>query len=191
MRELRRLRQAVDSGSLNGLPRGLAFRLIEAGGVIPRAEVERDLAALSQHERRTVKTFAIRIGAHSVWLPGALKPRARLLAQAFVIQAFRPGDEPLIALPSPAPSPRTLAAFGRRAVGSWSAPVETLERFAELSRAAGKTPLSDETLTELGWTADQGKQVQAALRPPRADKAPRPGQPSPPPRIRLSLPSPS
>lgn len=182
LRELRRLRQAVDSGSLTGLPRGLAFRLIEAGGVIPRADVERDLAALSQHERRTVKTFAIRIGAHSVWLPGALKPRARLLAQAFVTEPFRPGGETLLPLPSPAPSPRALAAFGRRAVGSWSAPVETLERFADLSRAAGKAPLADEALTELGWTAEQAKQVQAALRLPRADKAPRPGKPTPPPK---------
>ncbi|MNS59565.1 hypothetical protein D3C72_925250 [compost metagenome] len=182
LRELRRLRQAVDSGALTGLPRGLAFRLIEAGGVIPRGDVERDLAALSQHERRTVKTFAIRVGAHSVWLPGALKPRARLLAQAFVTEPFRPGGEALLPLPSPAPSPRALAAFGRRAVGSWSAPVETLERFAELSRAAGKAPLPPEALSELGWTAEQAKQVQAALRLPRADKAPRPGHPAPPPK---------
>lgn len=182
LRELRRLRQAVDSGALTGLPRGLAFRLIEAGGVIPRAEVERDLAALSQHERRTVKTFAIRIGAHSVWLPGALKPRARALAQAFTTgEAFRPVGEGLLPLPSPVPSPRALSAFGRRAVGQWSAPVEALERFADLSRAAAKAPLSADALTELGWTAEQARAVQAALRPPRADKAPRSGQPAPPP----------
>jgi len=182
------LRQAVDSGALTGLPRGLAFRLIEAGGVIPRADVERDLAALSQHERRTVKTFAIRIGAHSVWLPGALKPRARLLAQAFVVEPFRPGGEALLPLPSPtpSPSPRALSAFGRRAVGSWTAPVEALERFADLSRAAGKAPpksgLAEEALSELGWTAEQAKQMQAALRLPRADKATRPGKPAPPPK---------
>jgi ATP-dependent RNA helicase SUPV3L1/SUV3 len=182
LRELRRLRQAVDSGALTGLPRGLAFRLIEAGGVIPRADVERDLAALSQHERRTVKTFAIRVGVHSVWLPGTLKPRARLLAQAFVVEAFRPDGEALLPLASPAPSPRALSAFGRRAVGSWTAPVEALERFAELSRTAGKAPLADEALTELGWTAEQAKQVQTALRLPRADKAPRPGKPAPPPK---------
>jgi len=94
------------------LPRGIAFRLIEAGGLIDRRDVERDLAALSQVERRTLKSFAIRVGAHSVWLPGALKPRARMLAQAFVTQPFRPGDEPLIALPSPAPS--TTSASTRR-----------------------------------------------------------------------------
>src|SRR5690606_29229271 len=182
LRDLRRLRQALDNGSLTGLPRGLAFRLIEAGGVIPRAEVERDLAALSQHERRTVKTFAIRVGAHSVWLPGALKPRARLLAQAFVIEPFRPAGEALSPLPSPAPSPRALSAFGRRVVGSWTAPVEALERFAELSRAAGKAPLPEEALAELGWTAEQARAVQVALRLPRADKAARSGKPAPPPK---------
>ena len=51
--DLRRLRQAVETGTLKGLPRGVAFRLIEAGGLIDRREVERDLAALSQVERRT------------------------------------------------------------------------------------------------------------------------------------------
>ena len=97
-------------------------------------------------------------------------------------EAFRPGGEALLPLPSPVPSPRALSAFGRRAVGSWTAPVEALERFADLSRAAGKSALSDEALTELGWTAEQAKQVQATLRPPRADKAPRPGQPTAPPK---------
>ncbi|MNE12472.1 hypothetical protein D3C80_1052710 [compost metagenome] len=97
-------------------------------------------------------------------------------------EPFRPGGEALSPLPASAPSPRALAAFGRRAVGSWTAPVETLERFAELSRAAGKAPLPQEALTELGWTAEQTKQVQAALRVPRADKAPRPGKPAPPPK---------
>ena len=32
LRDLRRLKQAVETGSLKGLPRGIAFRLIEAGG---------------------------------------------------------------------------------------------------------------------------------------------------------------
>ncbi|MFC5373201.1 helicase-related protein [Brevundimonas faecalis] len=177
LRPLRRLRQAVESGALTGLPRGLAFRLIEAGGVLPRREVERDLAALSQHERRTLKTFAVRVGACTVWLPEAVKPRALVLAQAFVAsEGFRPAGDGLLPLPSPAPSPRALSAFGRRAVGAWSAPIEALERFADLSRAAGKAPLDQEALTTLGWTADQARAIQTALRVPRAEKAPRPGK---------------
>jgi len=184
LKPLKRLRHAIESGALTGLPRGLAFRLIEAGGLIPRREVERDLAALSQHERRTLKTFAIRVGAHSVWLPGVMKPRGATLLQAFLPREATKGlaGEGLLPLPEQAPSARALSAFGRRAVGRWTAPVEALETFAEAQRMAGKTPLSDEALNGLGWKADQAKAVHAALRTPRAERAPRPGKPTPPPK---------
>ncbi len=33
LRDLRRLKTAIESGALKGLPRGIAFRLVEAGGV--------------------------------------------------------------------------------------------------------------------------------------------------------------
>ncbi|MFN5082222.1 MAG: helicase-related protein [Brevundimonas sp.] len=138
LRDLRRLRTATESGSLTGLPRGLAFRLVEAGGVLDRRDVARDLAALSQAERRTLKTFAIRVGAHSVWLPGVLKPRARALAQAFTPVPGLGAVPGLQRLPDPPPSPRALAARGLRAVAGYAVPVEALERFAELSREAGK-----------------------------------------------------
>ncbi|HUH23162.1 MAG TPA: phosphonate-binding protein, partial [Brevundimonas sp.] len=175
LRELRRLRQAVETGALKGLPRGVAFRLIEAGGLIDRRDVERDLAALSQGERRTLKTFAIRIGAHSVWLPGLQKPRSRQFAQAFIEApslAAAPGLRPT---PSEPPSPRLLSALGLRQAGPWLAPVEALETMAEL-RAAHKGRLSDEALTELGWTADQAKQILAALKTDRARSPDKPGQ---------------
>lgn len=184
LKPLKRLRQAIESGALTGLPRGLAFRLIEAGGLIPRREVERDLAALSQHERRTLKTFAIRVGAHSVWLPGVMKPRGAALAQAFLPREATNGlaGDGLLNLPEPPPSARALSAFGRRAVDRWTAPVEALEALAEAQRAAGKAPLSDEALNALGWTGDQARAIHAALRTPRADRAPRPGKPAPPPK---------
>ncbi|MFB7879964.1 helicase-related protein [Brevundimonas diminuta] len=182
LKPLKRLRHAIESGALTGLPRGLAFRLVEAGGLIPRREVERDLAALSQHERRTLKTFAIRVGAHSVWLPGVMKPRGAALAQAFLPREATNGlaGDGLLNLPEPPPSARALSAFGRRAVDRWTAPVEALEALAEAQRAAGKAPLSDEALNALGWTGDQARAIHAALRTPRADRAPRPGKPTPP-----------
>src|SRR5690606_281343 len=57
LKALRRLKAGIESGALKGLPRGVAFRLVEAGGVIDRRDVGRDLAALSQAERRTLKSF--------------------------------------------------------------------------------------------------------------------------------------
>lgn len=186
LRDLRRLKTAIETGTLTGLPRGLAFRLIEAGGLIDRRDVERDLAALSQAERRTLKTFAVRVGHHSVWLPGVLKPRARALAQAFVAgERIALRETGLSLLPEPPPGAGALSAHGLRAVGRFVIPVDTLERLAEHKRAAGKADLSDAALTDLGWTAAELKTILSALRVPRVqqpdrpDKAPRPVKDSP------------
>ena len=179
LRPLRRLKTAIESGTLKGLPRGVAYRLVEAGGVIDRRDVERDLAALSQVERRTLKTFGIRLGAHSVWLPALLKERARLTAQAFMAtEPFRPRSGGLSILPSPPPSPRLLSAFGVRAVGRFAAPVELLEALSE-RRGKGQGRLSDDDLRDLALTADEAKGLIGALKttraqqPDRTDAAPR------------------
>ncbi|HRL06887.1 MAG TPA: phosphonate-binding protein, partial [Brevundimonas diminuta] len=125
-----------------------------------------------------------RVGAHSVWLPGVMKPRGAALAQAFLPREATNGlaGDGLLNLPEPPPSARALSAFGRRTVDRWTAPVEALEALAEAQRAAGKAPLSDEALNALGWTGDQARAIHAALRTPRADRAPRPGKPAPPPK---------
>ncbi|RZJ75874.1 MAG: phosphonate-binding protein, partial [Brevundimonas sp.] len=177
LRDLRRLKSAVESGALKGLPRGIAFRLLEAGGLIDRRDVERDLAALSQVERRTIKAFAIRVGTHSVWLPGALKPRGRALSQAFAAaEPFRARPTGLSLLPIPAPSPRALSAFGVRAAGRWAVPVEDLERASD-SRRENKGNLSDEALKSLGWTAGDARAIWTALKTVRAQMPDREGRP--------------
>jgi len=170
LRPLRRLKQAIEAGTLKGLPRGIAFRLVEAGGVIDRRDVERDLAALSQVERRTLKTFGVRLGIHSVWLPGVLKTRARALAQAFVAgEAFRPHPLGLTPLPERTPSARLLAAFGLRAVGPFAATVEGLESMAERrSRRDGR--LTETDLAELGLLAAEAKTLALALKTTRAQQ---------------------
>ncbi|WP_421729682.1 helicase-related protein [Brevundimonas sp.] len=177
LRDLRRLKQAVESGALKGLPRGIAFRLIEAGGVIDRRDVERDLHALSQVERRTIRTFAIRVGAHSVWLPGVLKPRGRMMAQAFTaVEPFRASGDGVAILPLPAPSARALSAFGRRAAGRWSAPVEMLEKLADLKTAAGKGNIPDAALTALGLRPAEAGALLSALKTVRAQMPDREGR---------------
>ncbi|OYX31511.1 MAG: phosphonate-binding protein [Brevundimonas subvibrioides] len=183
LRDLRRLKTAIETGTLTGLPRGLAFRLVEAGGVIDRREVERDLAALSHAERRTLKTFAVRVGVHSVWLPGVLKPRGRALAQAFVAdEPFHPRAEGLTVIPDPPPSPRALSAHGLRAIGRVAAPVETLERLAEHRRTARTADLPDAALADLGWTTAEARAILGALRVPRAKQPDRSDRPVAPPK---------
>jgi ATP-dependent RNA helicase SUPV3L1/SUV3 len=75
-------RSAVAEGTVKGLARGLAFRLIEAGGVLDRASVRAEAKELSQVERRTLRGLGVRLGAFSVFMPGLFKPQARALVQA-------------------------------------------------------------------------------------------------------------
>ncbi len=162
LRGLSRLKRALESGALKGLTRGLAFRLVEAGGVLARREVDGELAALSQVERRTLKTFGVRVGAHSVWLPTDQKTRGRAFAQAFWA---REGAD--------ATGPRWASSRGLRAVAGRTLPLETLERMAEL-RAAGQGRLDEAALGELGLTEKQAADLFKALKTPRpttADKA--------------------
>lgn len=161
LRGLSRLKRALESGALKGLTRGLAFRLVEAGGVLARRDVESELSALSQVERRTLKTFGVRVGAHSVWLPADQKPRGRGFAQAFWA---REG--------AGATSPRWASSRGLRSVAGRTMPLETLERMAEL-RAAGQGRLGEAAMTELGLTEKQAGELFKALKPARAKQEPK------------------
>ena len=83
--------------------------------------------------------------------------------------------EGLTLLPLPAPSPRALSAFGVRAAGRWAAPVEDLERAADLRRET-KGNLSDDALKSLGWTAGDAKAIWTALKTVRAQLPDREGK---------------
>ncbi|WP_282008091.1 DEAD/DEAH box helicase [Brevundimonas aveniformis] len=160
LQSLHRLNAALSNGKLKGLARGVAWRLVEAWGLIDRAEVEADLAALSKVERRALRMLGVHIGAHSLWLPQlqTKKPRAFLTA---------------LALPLDPASPQVLAARGARKVGDLTVSADTLERWAEARREAQGKPLAEDVLSALGWTEDQAKQVAAALKK-AAPKMPKP-----------------
>ena len=167
---LRRLEAAIADGKVRGLARGLAYRLAEAGGVLDRAEVRAETHALSQVERRTLRGLGVRIGAHSIFQPGLLRPEAQALLQALVRREapdWRPPADTPSLLPHPRPSARALAAYGLRAVRSWAVPVAQLERLDELLRAAprlnGGAVLADAAREELGWTPAQAQDLLRGL----------------------------
>jgi ATP-dependent RNA helicase SUPV3L1/SUV3 len=167
---LRRLEAAVADGRIKGLARGLAFRLIEAGGVLDRAAVRAEVKALSQQERRTLRGLGVRIGAFSLFMPALLRPHARALSEAFVAReadAWRPPADRVSALPGADAPARVLSAFGLRAVRGLAVPVEQLERLDELLRAApragGGAMLSDQAREELGWSAEESRRILRGL----------------------------
>ena len=167
---LRRLEDAVEEGRLRGLARGVAYRLIEAGGVLDRGEVRNEIHALSQVERRALRGLGVRVGAFSVWLPGMLKPHARALTQALALREapdWRPSPSALSRLPQPRPTARALSAYGLRAVGGYAAPVDQLERVDELlrggARQGGGVVLSDQAREELGWSEAEANDILRGL----------------------------
>jgi len=164
---LARLERALADGSLKGLPRGLAHRLIEAGGIIDRKPLEPDLKALSQGERRALRMLGVRIGAFSLYLPALLEPEALAFAQALATGPWTPRIGALSKLPQPTPEPRLLAARGLRAVAGLAVPAAQLEKLDEVLRAAFKPgvgmTLSEQALADLGWSENDAATILRAL----------------------------
>jgi ATP-dependent RNA helicase SUPV3L1/SUV3 len=170
LRRLADLKSAVAEGRIKGLARGLAYRLTEAGGVIDRRDVEAEVRALSQVERRMLRSLGVRFGAFSLFLPELLLPPARDFARAFARLAAPDWSPPLgepSVLPDPAPPASALAAFGLRAVGGVAAPIEQLETLDSLIRAAprkaGGAFLDEASFQGLGWSPDQSVRIMRGL----------------------------
>jgi ATP-dependent RNA helicase SUPV3L1/SUV3 len=163
---LRKLQRALAGSELKGLPRGLAHRLLEAGGVLDKRAVDTDLKAMSQAERRALKSLGVRIGAFSLFLPSVLRPEVLATVRALTPGGWQGQSERLAAAPSPTPDARALAANGLRLVGRHVVPVEMLERLDALLREGqkpGGVVLTDAARDSLGWTPAEAAAVLRAL----------------------------
>jgi ATP-dependent RNA helicase SUPV3L1/SUV3 len=148
---LTRLRDAPLSGSA----RGLAFRLVERLGTVPRREVEAQVASLQSADRKALARLGVRFGVRHVFLPGLAKPAAsRLLALLWAVSAGKsPIDLPKGLAPAadPAVPPEFWAATGRAVLGGHAIVVERIERLALAARmlAAQGPFLATRQLVEL------------------------------------------
>jgi ATP-dependent RNA helicase SUPV3L1/SUV3 len=136
---LKRLDDAIADKALRGLARGIAYRLSEAGGVLPRVGVAEELAALSQAERRTLRGLGVQFGAFAVFQPALLTAQARSMIAAFALIAapsWRPPLDRPSRLPTPVPPALALGWRGLVACGGLASPVEMLERLGVLLREA-------------------------------------------------------
>jgi ATP-dependent RNA helicase SUPV3L1/SUV3 len=181
LRALKKLEGAIAEGRLKGLARGIAYRLAEAGGVLARSEVEADVRALSQAERRALLILGVRFGAFSLFLPALLRAEARDFSAAFAHSAaWRPPINQISPLPAAMPSPKALAARGLRAVYGMAVPVEALEKLDTLMRAAprehGGAVVGPPIMAALGWSEAETAGVLRGLGFAPVAK-PRPGEP--------------
>lgn len=71
---LKPLDDLMRAEDLEGLAKGLAFRVVEALGTLFRRDVADDVKALDQDARGSLRRYGIRFGAYHVFMPALLKP---------------------------------------------------------------------------------------------------------------------
>ncbi len=63
-----------DAADIDGIGKGVAFRVVEALGVIERSQIAEDVKALDQTMRASLRKYGIRFGAYHIFVPALLKP---------------------------------------------------------------------------------------------------------------------
>ena len=131
-----------DDEALTGMARGIAFRLVEALGVLPRGEIADEVKGLDQDSRASLRKHGVRFGQYTVFLPLLLKPaptRLRLvlwsLSRTSTVfpEAPPPGLVTVAAVPDAPPGyyPRA----GYRLAGERAIRIDMLERLADMIRS--------------------------------------------------------
>ena len=63
-------------GEITGLARGVAYRIVEAFGVIDRSRIANDVKELDQENRRLLRRHGVRFGQRTVYVHPVLRPEA-------------------------------------------------------------------------------------------------------------------
>jgi ATP-dependent RNA helicase SUPV3L1/SUV3 len=93
---------ALAEAELTGTARGLAFRLVEALGTLPRRAAADQIKVLTKAERKALTALGVRLGSASLFLPAQMKPRSARL-RALLWSTGRGLPTP------PLPAPETIA----------------------------------------------------------------------------------
>jgi ATP-dependent RNA helicase SUPV3L1/SUV3 len=162
-----------DDAALTGMARGVAFRLVEALGVLPRGEIADDVKALDQEGRASLRKHGVRFGQYTVFQPVMLKPAPTRLR--LVLWGLKEGLDEFPAAPPPGlvtvPAvPGAPAGYypraGYRLAGERAIRIDMLERLADMIRsldAQGGFEASPDMLSITGLGQDQFARLMQAL----------------------------
>jgi ATP-dependent RNA helicase SUPV3L1/SUV3 len=143
---------------LEGIARGIGFRIAETLGVLERVQVADDVKNLPQDARAALRKLGVRFGAYHLYVPALLRPAPRAFAaQLWALQNGGVEGNSQADVPYLAASGRTsfiadkhvpkgfYRAAGFHVCGERAVRVDILERLADLIRAAvsyrpGNTP---------------------------------------------------
>lgn len=130
-----------DDPEISGLAKGVAFRLAENFGVIPRRDIAQDVKSLAQEDRALLRKHGVRFGQHFIFMPVLLKPaptRMRLLLWSLsqgheeFPDAPPPGNVTVAAMDGLPDAYYTMA--GYRRLGARALRIDMLERLADMIR---------------------------------------------------------
>jgi ATP-dependent RNA helicase SUPV3L1/SUV3 len=72
--QLKPLTDLQQAEQLQGFAKGLAFRLVENGGLVERKSVAEEMKSLDQTARAALRRLGVRFGFYNVFLPALIKP---------------------------------------------------------------------------------------------------------------------
>ncbi len=158
---------------LTGLARGVAFQLVEALGVLPRAKVADDIKALDQDGRAKLRKHGIRFGQFTVFQHLMLKPaptrlRIVLASLANGLDEFPEAPPPgLVTIPAAVGvSEDYYTQSGYRLAGARAIRIDMLERLADMLRtqdSRGGFEANADMLSITGLTLEQFADLMTGL----------------------------
>ncbi len=159
--------------TLAGLARGVGFQIVEALGVIPRAEIAKDIKELDQDARATLRKHGVRFGQYTIFQHLMLKPaptRLRLVLWSLQkgLDVF-PEAPPagLVTVPALPDAPEGYyARAGYRLAGERSIRIDMLERLADMLRgmdSRGGFEANADMLSITGLTLEQFANLMVGL----------------------------
>lgn len=132
---------------IEGIARGVAYRLHESLGIIERQDIAEEIKQLDQQMRGSLRKLGVRFGAYHIYVPALLKPApSRLLAQLWALKEGKEDAKGLTELPELSASGRTSVpvdpeieaalykVVGFRVCGPRAVRVDILERLADIIR---------------------------------------------------------
>lgn len=131
--------------ALDGQARAVAYRVVEALGILPRSEVIQEVRALDQNVRRGLRNYGIRFSANYVFMSAMLKPaptdlRIALWAMANNQVNLPPRPTPgLVRVEMEKRAPHVFYQMaGFRSVGTHAVRIDMMERLADAVRPMGQ-----------------------------------------------------
>ena len=156
-----------------GLARGVAFRLVESLGVIPRSVISDDVKSLDQNARSLLRKHGVRFGQFTVFQHLMLKPaptRLRLVLWSLQEGLNEFPEAPpagLVTIPAVVGAPKGYyPRAGYRRAGQRAIRIDMLERLADMLRAVDTRvgfEASADMLSITGMTLDQFADLMGGL----------------------------